>query len=241
MSRPHRSQPRRSGPAPAGRGRALARRRLAVWGLTAVLVAIVAIGFAVSRARDTSGDVAAPPAGTASYGVTIGDPSAPHTVVVYEDFLCPYCAQLEAATRDELERLADAGRVHVEYRPFDLLSSISDYSIRSANAFAVVLEASGPEVAKGFHDLLYAEQPSEGGPYPDDDQLVALAVRAGAVEGEVRTGILGNHRLRWVEDATRLAEDAGVRGTPTILLDGRVFQDGRTVDDLAANLLRHLR
>ena len=45
----------------------------------------------------------------------------------------------------------------------------------------------------------------------------------------------------WVASATSAAEDAGVTGTPTVLLDGEVFQDGRTAEELAENLIKQLQ
>jgi len=160
-------------------------------------------------------------------------------VVIYEDFLCPYCGELEQATHSELATLADEGKVYVEYRPFNLLQT--DYSVDAAAAFKVVLDASGPDVAKKFHDLLYENQPEESGPYPDSSWLVDKAVEAGAQEGKVSNDIEQGTGKAWVEDASAAASDSGVRGTPTILLDGKVFQDGRTVDDLANNLLAQLQ
>jgi protein-disulfide isomerase len=145
-------------------------------------------------------------------------------VVVYEDFLCPFCGELEATTRDDFERLAEDGDLLVEYRPFNLLERISDYSPRAVNAFAVVLEESGPEVAKRFHDLLFDNQPSESGPFPDDQDLLDLAVEAGAEEAAVSEGILEGTMRDWVDEATAQAIDAGVRGTPTVILDGEVVQ-----------------
>ena len=211
------------------------RATLMVGGVVLAMLVIVAGGFLVNRARDTSSNVSAAPAGSGSYGVAIGDKGAPNTVVVYEDFLCPYCGELEKATHSELATLADQGKVYVEYRPFNLLQT--DYSVAAASAFKVVLDDSGPQVAKKFHDLLYADQPSEGGPYPDSSWLVDKAVQAGATESDVRAGIEQESRQAWVDAATTAAGDAGVRGTPTILLDGKVFQDGTTVDDLANNLV----
>ena len=73
-----------------------------------------------------------------------------------------------------------AGDVSVEYRVLPFLAGIDDYSPRSANAFAVVLDASGPEVAKKFHDLLFANQPPEGGDGLPDEQLITYANQAGA-------------------------------------------------------------
>ena len=212
------------------------RRNLMVGGVVVAILVIVVGGYLISRALDTSNDVAAPAAGS-DYGVTIGPKDAPHTVVVYEDFLCPYCGELERATREDLTKLANEGKVRVEYRPFNLLSQAGDYSERSAAAFSVVLEKSGPEVAKKYHDLLYDNQPPEQGPFLDDAKLVALAVEAGADEADVKSAIENLDGKQWVADATQAALDAGVRGTPTVVLDGKVFQDGRTMDELGQNLV----
>ncbi|KQQ43199.1 MULTISPECIES: DsbA family protein [unclassified Nocardioides] len=199
-----------------------AERRRTIRSITLVvfaLVVVVGIAFGVQSLRG-GGEVTASPAGQSEYGVTIGEQDAPHQVVIYEDFLCPFCGQLEAGTGEELQQLADDGSVLVEYRPFNLLSRIGDYSERATSAFAVVLEESGPETAKEFHDLLYANQPSEEGPFPDNQALLDLAVEAGAEESAVSDGILGESMVDWVEAATTAAQDAGVQGTPTVLLDG---------------------
>ena len=215
------------------------RASLMIGGVVLAILVIVVAGFLINRARDTSTDVAAPAAGSGNYGVAIGQQDAPHKVVIYEDFLCPYCGELEKVTHSDLATLADQGKVYVEYRPFNLLQT--DYSVNAAAAFKVVLDTSGPDVAKKFHDLLYADQPEESGPYPDSGWLVDKAVEAGAQEGKVSSDIEQGTGKTWVDDATKAATDAGVRGTPTILLDGKVFQDGRTVDDLANNLLAELK
>ncbi len=208
------------------------RKLLSVGGVVLAMVLVIGVGFAIQRDRDTSADVAAPAAGQSEYGVTIGEPDAPHDIVIYEDFLCPFCGELEEASRADLARLAEEGKVTVEYRPFELLSRISDYSGRATNAFAVVLEESGPEVAKTFHDLLFENQPAESGPFPSDEDLVDLAVEAGAEETAVAEGIESGARSDWVEEATRAAQEAGVRGTPTVLLDGEVVNGG-SVEEIA--------
>ncbi len=213
------------------------RQRLTVVGIVAGLVLVVVAGFAINRLRDTSDDVGTAVDTAGVYGVTIGSDDAPHEVVVYEDFLCPFCGELEKATRERLAALADAGKVTVTYRPFVLLSQIGDYSERTAAAFGVVLDTSGPEVAKEFHDLLFENQPSEEGPFPEDDELVDLAVQAGADEAEVGDAIRDLDGKDFADGATAAADDAGVRSTPTILLDGEVFTDGRTMDELAENLI----
>jgi protein-disulfide isomerase len=216
------------------------RRYLMVGGVVAVLLVIVVAGFFLSRALDTSSDVDAPAAGSA-HGLTIGPDDAPHEVVVYEDFLCPYCEQFEQASRDDLAQLAADGKVQVEYRPFNLLTSAGDYSERSAAAFSIVLDKSGAAVAKKFHDLLYDNQPSEKGPFPSDQDIAGLAGQAGADEGAVLKGLEAGDGKTWVEQATQAADDAGVSGTPTVLLDGKVYQEGRDPADNAGKLIDQLK
>jgi protein-disulfide isomerase len=206
------------------------RRMLMVGGVVSLFLLI--IGGAILVTVLSKEDVKAPAAGQSEYGVTIGDPDASHEVVIYEDFVCPFCGELEAETNEELASLAADGKLLVDYRPFDLLSSaVGDYPIRAANAFAVVLDASGAEVAKEFHDLLYENQPSERGPFPSDDDLVDMAVDAGADEADVRDGIENLAMEDWVTEATAAAHDANVNSTPTVLVDGKQVQG--SVDEIA--------
>lgn len=238
MSKKNRAEDRaaRAAEARAAQQRAERRRTIRMATIVAAGMALVVLaGFLLTRALDTSTDVSAAPAGASEHGVTVGEADAPHTVVVYEDFLCPFCGELEGATRDDFERLAEEGELLVEYRPFNLLERISDYSPRAVNAFAVVLEESGPEVAKRYHDLLFDNQPSESGPFPDNQDLLDLAVEAGAEEDAVSEGILEVTMRDWVDDATASAIQAGVQGTPTVILDGEVVQ-GQPQDILDAVL-----
>ena len=217
------------------------RRNLMVGGVVGALVLIVLVGWLLTRSLDTTGDVAAPAAGSDARSDDRPGRTRRTRSIIYEDFLCPFCGEFERASRDDLAKLAADGKVQVEYRPFNLLSHIGDYSERSTAALAVVLDASGADVAKKFHDLLYEDQPSESGPFPSDADLVKLAVKAGADEADVADAIERGEGKAWVERATQAALDAGVRGTPTILLDGEVFPDGRTPQLLAENLVDRLQ
>ncbi|NPD03329.1 thioredoxin domain-containing protein [Nocardioides sp. zg-1308] len=199
--------------------------------IAGVIVLLVGGWFLVTNLGSDEPDT--PPAGASDdYGLVVGEADAPKSIVIYEDFLCPFCGQLEQTVGDQLDQQVEAGEVKVEYRPLPFLSRISDYSPQAANAFAVVLDASGPEVAKEFHDLLFDNQPEESGPFPDDDQLVEWAVEAGATEDEVRPGIEDMAFEGWVDAAGDAASDADVDSTPTVLIDGERVE-GQTLDDIA--------
>ena len=196
-----------------------------------VLLLIVGGYFLVTSHGSDKPDT--PPAGASgNYGLVIGDADAPKEIVVYEDFLCPFCGQLELTVRDQLDAAVEAGEVNVEYRPLSILAPRSDYSPESANAFAVVLNESGPDVAKAFHDLLFDNQPSEEGPFPDTDDLVDLAVEAGATEADVRPGIEDMAFEGWVDAANDAASKSGVNSTPSVFVDGELVE-GQTIAEIA--------
>jgi predicted DsbA family dithiol-disulfide isomerase len=213
------------------------RRRtfLSITGVVVAMVLIVAGGFLISRNRGGGPTSAASDPGSGTVSTTIGKAGAPHSVVIWEDFLCPFCGELEKQTRTELATAADQGKVQVTYRPFNLLQT--GYSQQTLEVFAATQHSAGDAVAKKLHDLFYEQQPSERGPFPSEDDIVALAVQAGADRATVQKSLDDGDAKRWADESTQDASDAGVQSTPTVLLDGHEVT-GRTVDDLAASLLQ---
>ena len=231
------------------------RNGLVAVAVVAVIAIVVGIGYAVQAGRDTTGKDAAAPGDSSSsstpsagghatasddgnpgvadtYGVGIGDPNAPVKVEVFEDFLCPYCRQFEETSRDDLRQAAVDGKAYVVYRP---IAFLNEYSTRSLNAFGVVLDTSGGAVALKFHDLLYENQPDEGGTMPDDDWLIDKAVEAGAKEDAIRPGIEKLAFKQWMINGNDDASQRGVNSTPTVFVNGDQVT-GSSIDDLAAQV-----
>jgi protein-disulfide isomerase len=215
------------------------RQILTAIGVLVAIVLVVGGGFLINSMRDDTTETAGkiPPPGS-EYGLTIGSADAPHQVVVYEDFLCPICGEFEAAGHEELAQLADQGKVQIEYRPFVLLSRLGEYSSRSTMVWSLVLQQDGADVAQKLHDLLFANQPSEEGPFPSREDLVTLAGQAGADTTKLQTAIDAGDGVDWPVNATKSAESLDVDSTPTITLDGKPFTNGRTAADLATNLIK---
>ena len=210
------------------------RQLKVILGVVAMVLVVIAAGFGINKwvgSKDAAPDRLE---GTsAQLGLAVGKDDAATEIVIFEDFLCPFCGALEQEINDDLDEAVASGDVIVDYRPINLLARVSDYSLRSANAFQVVREAAGDDVAKEYHDLLYANQPEESGPYPSDDDLIAWAVEAGAEKAQVAEGIKSLSEQQWVEDATTEAlDDVGIEGTPTIYIDGELVE-GTDLNDIA--------
>lgn len=123
-----------------------------------------------------------------------------------------------------LAKYVAKGDVQVQYRVISFLDRSSNgtrYSTRSANAFGVVLDTSGAKVAKKFHDLLYENQPHEGSSGLSDQELIDFAVKAGANEDDVSGAIKSIKFEQWVKNATDASSKNGVRGTPTVFVNGK--------------------
>lgn len=218
-------------------GRRERNRRLAITtGILVLLALVIATGVWVTSGSSTTPDPAAtrtPAAHRGDHFLVVGAADAPLKVVVYEDFLCPFCRQLETSTRDFLHQDAAKGRVQVEYRPFQLLPD--DYSRRALDAWATVLQKGTPAQALRFHDLLYDEQPYEQAAHkPGVAALQARARKAGVTDPKVLDAF-GSPNPAFFAAVQKSAEQAGVRGTPTVLVDGKPF-GGRSIQDLADRL-----
>ena len=190
--------------------------------LVLTLVVILGVGYALESAQDPTAHPGSVPHGTVdTFAVPAGKPSAPVTVTVYEDLLCPYCGRFERLSRSVLQQYVGRGDVRLKYHVVAFLdrSSTTRYSRRAANALAAVLDASGPAVAKRFHDLLFDHQPAEGSAGLSNDQLVGFAVQAGAPRRKVARAVKAGTFVQWVENGTDEASRAGVNQTPTVFVD----------------------
>jgi protein-disulfide isomerase len=215
----------------AARAAAARRRRtiaVAVAAAVLVAVAIVVVIVIQSNRTATSAD-AAVPGNTVDGGnvIVVGSTDAPVTVDLYEDFQCPNCKNFEDQTGTTLAQLIDAGTVQAHYHGMAFLdtSANHDYSTRALNAAAAVVDTAGPEAYQKFHDLLFANQPPEGGSGLTNEQLVEYAGQAGATGSAVQAAVLELTYGDWVAQVTDQASKDGVTGTPTVFVDGTKLDD----------------
>jgi protein-disulfide isomerase len=141
----------------------------------------------------------------------LGNPGAPVTLVEYGDYECPYCA----AAAPVLHRLVEEsqGRIRLIFRHFPLADR-HPYALTAALA----AEAAGAQGAFWpMHDMLFERQ----------ERLDDSALRAYADElGLAGDRVVGNAAQPFgdkVEADFAAGLAAGVGGTPTVFIDGRLF------------------
>ncbi len=206
----------RGGPSPA---------LLGVVAVIAVFAGVV--GFGVYRASQSGGDAAVPPNATAS-GVPVGSSGAPATVDLYVDFQCPACGADEQQVGPTIDELVDSGAARVVYHPVAYLDRFSStrYASRSSAASGCAAEAG---VFPRYAQLLFANQPPEGGDGLPEEQLIALGGQAGAGPGFAEC-VSSDRYAGWTAALTEEASQAGINATPTVLVNGREIE--RSVEAL---------
>jgi protein-disulfide isomerase len=221
----------RQAQAAAARRRQRRLRLLGGIGGVVIIGLLIAIGAVVVKA--VSGDDDPPPATgqlvtpanlTDAGAIPVGQTTAPVTVEIFLDYMCPACGKFEAANSGELDRLVKAGTVRIALRPISFLDRTSQgtrYSTRAANAMATVADRA-PTAVWAFNTALYDNQPEEGTRGLSDDEIGARAARAG-VPPDVVAAFTERIFERWVAESTERAFASGVEGTPTIRINGKVF------------------
>lgn len=181
--------------------------------------------------------------------VSNGDPEL--SLDVYEDALCPICADFEHQYGQQMAQAIDEGQLELKFRMVDFLNGYSasgDYSTRALAALQAVAKVDGdkPGVFMAFHTALYdaKNQPKEKGSSDlSNDDLAKIAGKAGASDEAQQLIKDGDQVSAATADAqTNLASlnDAAAKigrqaGTPTIAKDGVPVSTNDT--DWLTNLL----
>ena len=149
-------------------------------------------------------------------GLPIGDTGP--TVEVFEDYVCPFCARLELASGAELREAALAGEYRLVLHP---IAFLTEDSPRAANASACVYQHEEPDTWVAFHEALYqAQDPSETVGQFSTEILLTIAEEVGATSEPTSSCIQDGTYTAWVAAITQQSFERGVRGTPTLTVDG---------------------
>jgi protein-disulfide isomerase len=198
------------------------RRVALVAGIIVLLGAIVAGGTWYSSgggSAKVSTESTAAHVSSNELGLGVGSSDAPVKVVIYEDFQCPYCRELEASTRTFLRESAAKGKVYVEYQPIHLLRALP-YSSKGLNAFAAVLKGASPKAALKLHDLLYDNQPYEqDSANVTDGQIAGWVKDAGGDNATVREA-MKTRDDGYFTGVDQLMTSKHIESTPTVFVNG---------------------
>lgn len=219
------------------------RTQLIIGGVAiAVIVAVIVVGIMMySKNSATQADGY----GTSTLSVatvddagvvTVSNGSPELSLDVYEDALCPICADFEAQYGQQMAKAVDDGQLELKFRMVDFLNAASfskDYSTRAYAALMTVAEEDGanPGVFMSFHTAIFdsKNQPRENGSKDlTNEELADIAADAGASEETQQLIADGTHVAAAAANAQSNLEtlrEAAAKvgrsaGTPTVAKDG---------------------
>jgi protein-disulfide isomerase len=226
---------------------------VAVLAVVAIIGAIIGMSKTNKKKGPWKDALAKPAAAPANLsqdglGITVGsNPNAP-TLIMYEDFRCPICHEVEKALGPTMREMADAGTIKIDYH----IASFLDGKL-GGNGSKYAANAAGCAQTAGkfaaYHDTLYANQPDEL-----DDKFASrsyLLDLAGKVDGlrspQFDACVNDLSYASWVDNVENNFQDAKigntpVTGTPTAGINGKpitLIVQGRglaTPDELRAQI-----
>lgn len=160
---------------------------------------------------------------------TLGDDKAPVTIVEFIDYQCPTCKVSAEETLAELKTYIDAGEVRYVLKDFPLTSHANAVSA------AVAAHAAG-EQGKYWemHDLLFAQQ-REWTELPTDEltaQWIAYAKKLDLDVDRFKEDLMSDSLKDQVVSGRQLGDVIGVRSTPTMIVNGVMYEGLIKSDEL---------
>ena len=170
----------------------------------------------------------------ASQGYVMGSESAPVELVEFGDFECPGCGQYAELTEPEI-RAAYVNTGKIRFRFIDYPLPGHRNTLNASNAAAC-----GDEQGKFWemHDLIYGTQYQWNGEATNDPDkhFKAIARQINGLDVAKFDDCVTSRRMQAkVQSHLRIAEQRGIRSTPTFILGNQQF-GGMPLDQLKATL-----
>ncbi|MFJ9677406.1 DsbA family protein [Streptomyces sp. NPDC101194] len=166
--------------------------------------------------------------------VVIGKSTAKKTLELYEDSRCPICATFEQTIGETVHKDVDAGKYKIKYVGATFIDNASngEGSKNALSALGAALNVS-PEAFLDYKYALYSAKyhPEEtDDKFKDDAYLIKIADSVDALKGnkafqkDVEDGTYDS----WAMKMSAAFDKSGVRGTPTLKMDGKTLTDGKS-------------
>ena len=132
-------------------------------------------------------------------------------------------------------RYIEDGTLRLEWRDFPYLGEESRRAAVAARA--------AQEQGKfwEYHDLLYENQGSKNAGAFSDESLIGFAREAGLDVERFESSFKGGKYEDIVEQVFREAQDAGIQGTPTFLINGRILVGAQPLEVFEQMIEEELR
>lgn len=207
----------------------LPRRYFLVGGGALAAVGIAGAGaFLTSQSGDGGGETNT--VAEFDYAV-IGSESAETSITYFGSYKCPFCARFSLTTLQELiTEYVEPGDINIVYRNLSYFGGrpFLGSDAPAAGHAGLAVYNNEPETYRDYHEYVFENQPPESQAWATADRLTQFASEAGVSEtAVVRAAIQENRYENALQANDSAARDAGVQGTPALVIDGTVATPGQ--------------
>lgn len=149
---------------------------------------------------------------------SVGDPKATVTIVEFFDYQCPYCRRMAQQLAELNEADPD---LRIVYKEFPFLSEASTLAARAG------LGAARQGKYEEFHLALMGLRGELSA-----RAIFRVAERIGLDAGRLRADMNSPNAQRMLQRNHRLAQELGIRGTPSFVVGDEVIRGAITIDRL---------
>lgn len=158
--------------------------------------------------------------------VTVGSATAKTKVVLYEDYRCPVCKEYSDSVGSTLDQDVTAGKIKIEYRPTDLIDTVTagTGSLAAGNA---VLCARDHGDFTAYRSAVYAHQPLEtADTFASPAQLIAIARGIKGLDTPAFEKCVNDqpYAAAIKQNFTTAINTVNCTGMPCIIADGQRWQ-----------------
>ena len=211
---------RRSTPRDLGHASGVKRARLllavgAVAAAAVIVVVVLVVTSGTSHPKSSSSTATRSVfAGVEQHGDTLGRPSAPVAITVFEDPQCPFCRQWSLDTLPTvIKRYVRTGRVKLVYRGIQIIGP------NSVQGLVAIYAAGAQNKLWNMADALYRLQGGENSGWITDAIVGEAAAAGGADPAALDTASSAGAVAIAITEARRESVADAVAGTPTFLIE----------------------
>jgi protein-disulfide isomerase len=209
-------------------------RRITIGIIAAVAVLAAVVIIAVMQGNRVTGDFIIPEehARPMADRNSMGDPNAPIQVEEFSDYLCSFCRSFALQQEPAIVRdYVATGQVYFTYVPFSFMAP------ESARAAEASYCAADQGKFWEYHDIIF-ENVSVTNQALADARLIQYAEALNLDVDTFRSCFNGNTYSNLVQQDIAYGRQAGVTGTPTFLVNGRLVSSNELVQVIEEELAR---
>lgn len=161
-------------------------------------------------------------------GISVGRDDAPVVIWEFADFQCPGCGQFATFVAPLIkDRLVKAGTVKYVFYDFPLPmhphAFLAARAARCANEQGRFWE---------YHDLVFGKQPQWSAVGDATDVFLQYGDQVGLDRGKFEECVRSDRYVREISESMQLGTSLGVRGTPTLFVNGKRLESTPSFQEL---------